>query len=50
MEEAFAQYGKVLPQAPLLLDELKLLMFLLVMGQFLKSKGPECLWDIFENS
>ena len=31
-------------------DELKLLMFLLVMGQFLKSKGPECLWDIFENS
>ena len=31
------------------LDELKLLMSLLVMGQFLKSKGPESLWDIFAN-
>ena len=28
------------------LDELK---FLLVMGQFLKSKGPESLWGIFAN-
>ena len=24
-------------------------MFLLVMGHFLKSKGPECLWDMFAN-
>ena len=28
-------------------DELKLMMFLLVMGQFLKLKGPESLWGIF---
>ena len=51
VEEAFAQYGKVLKlHCCYHLDVLKLLIFLLVMGQFLKSKGPECLWDIFENS
>ena len=49
VEEAFAQYGKVISTAFSTSMSWRCWCFFLVMGRCFQSKEPESLWDVFAN-